>query len=90
MVSEAEFWIEATAIATVAALIPIYMGFIHVEPLTVALYAAVGGIAMAIGEALQFEGKLVEPREIAIDSATWSTGIAAVGGVAYGLALVLI
>ncbi len=90
MISELEFWIEAAAIAAVATLIPVYMGFIHVAPLGAAAYAALGGCAMALGETLQFGGHSVDAREFAIDSAAWGTGIAGVGGIAYVLALIFI
>ena len=88
MPSLSHFWIETSAIGTALLLIPLYMGFIHVSPPGAAAYAAVGGLAMAVGEELQFGSRGM--RVTLWDVLLWGAAIAGAGGVAYVLALVYI
>ena len=88
MLSTSELWVEIAAVLAVLLLIPAYMGFIHVSVVGAAAYATVAGIAMTLGEELHFpRGQ----RQLSL----WDIGlriaaIAGVGGIAYGLALLLI
>lgn len=82
-----ELWIEAAAFLAAVLLIPLYMGLVHVPPSGLALYVAVGGVAMAIGEELQFGAAW----DVTIhDVLLWAAAIAGGGGLAYLLALLLV
>ncbi|MGZ8282646.1 MAG: hypothetical protein ACXWUN_06795 [Allosphingosinicella sp.] len=88
MLSNTEFWVETSATATVLLLIPLYMGLIHVSPVGAVAYAGVGGVAMAVGEDLQFGLAAVRPS--LVDVLLWACAIAGSGGIFYLLALWLI
>lgn len=91
MISETEFWIETGALMAALLVIPFYLGFIHVSPGGAIAYAVLGGVAMAIGEQLQFPGPaLPSLREFITDILLWSAAISGVGGLIYVLALVLV
>jgi hypothetical protein len=85
--SLAQFWIETGAMIAVLVAIPAYLGIVHADLIVACAYASVGGLAMAVGEALQFGGVL---RFTVGDVVLWSTAIAGTGGVAYALALILV
>ena len=87
MTGLANMWIEAAAIAAAVLAIPAYMGFIHATPAAALAYFVVGGTAMSLGEQLQFRFDV----EIDLaDIALWCAAIAALGGLAYLLALLFI
>ena len=88
MPTTTHFWVEAVAILIGLVAIPLYMGIIHVSPPGAAAYAVVGGLAMAAGERLQFGTRRSKPA--LEDVLLWSAFIAAVGGAAYLVALVLV
>jgi hypothetical protein len=88
MPSLTQFWIETGATLVAVLLIPFYMGFIHVGAFGAAAYAAVGGLAMAIGEQLQFEPR--RPNIEASDVLLWSAAIGGSGGLAYVVALIFL
>ena len=88
MMGAAELWIETLAMLAAVLLIPIYMGFIHLSPLHMLAYAGLGGLAMAIGEDLQFRAG---PWDLQLwDILPWAVAIAVAGGAAYVLALIFI
>lgn len=88
MLNKFESWLEIGATFAAVLLIPIYMGFIHVAPVGAAAYAGVGGVAMAVGEEVQFRTSL---KQVTLwDMVLWAMAIAGVGGVGYVLALILI
>ena len=79
---------EAGATATVLVLIPVYMGFIHVGAFGAAAYFVVAGLAMAVGEQLQFR---VSPLRINLaDVMLWAAATCGMGGVGYLLAWLFI
>ena len=78
-----ELWIEAGAFLAAVLLIPLYMGLIHVPPAGLVAYAGFGGVAMAVGEELQFSTAC---RVTFHDVLLWASAIAGAGGVAYLLA----
>ena len=88
MLSTSELWVEIAAAFAVALLIPTYMGFIHMSLVGAAAYAALAGLAMTLGEELHFpRGE----RQLSFwDIFLRIAAIAGVGGIAYGLALILI
>lgn len=83
-----QFWIEAAATAAAIIVIPLYMGFIHVSVSAAVAYAGVGGLAMALGEGLQFGRGFLAVA--IVDVILWSGVILCAGGLIYGLALLLI
>jgi len=88
MPSLAHFWIETCAILGALLVLPAYMGLIHVSPAGAVAYAAVGGVAMTIGEQLQFGLRRLS---VALaDVLLWGAAFLAAGGTAYVLALILI
>ena len=88
MISTAQIWIETSACIAALFLIPLYMGLVHVPPVGALAYAGVGGVAMAVGEELQFEASLLDVS--LADVPMWSAAIAVGGGIAYALALFLV
>ena len=83
-----QFWIETGAALAAVLAIPFYMGFIHVSALGAAAYAGVGGVAMAVGEDLQFG--IQRPALTFWDVGLWIAAIAGTGGVAYVVALIFV
>ena len=90
MLSDFEFWVQTGATAAVVVLIPFYLGFVHVSPLGAAVYAAAGGVAMTVGEHLQFRLRTVDFRDALLDAALWGAALAGIGGLVYLLALLFI
>lgn len=90
MLSEIEIWIELTAIAAVVVMIPLYLGFVHVAPAGALAYAAAGGIALTMGEHLQFRLPRGRLKHAAIDAVLWVAAISGIGGIVYLLALIFL
>lgn len=90
MLSDFEFWVQASATAAVVVLIPLYLGFVHVGPGGAAAYAAAGGVAMTVGEHLQYRLRRLDLADLLLDAALWGAAIAGIGGLAYLLALLFI
>ena len=87
MLTDVEFWLETGATATVLLLIPVYMGFIHVGAFGAGAYVLVAGVAMALGEQLQFHRS---PRVSPSDVLLWAAATGGIGGAGYLLALIFI
>ena len=88
MTAMIHFWIETAAFAAAIILIPLYMGYVHMSPPGAVAYAAVGGLAMAVGEALQFDSRRI--RLTVWEVGLWCGAILGTGGIVYILALLLI
>lgn len=90
MLSDFEFWVQASATAAVVVLIPLYLGFVHVGLAGAAAYAAAGGVALTAGEHLQYRLRGIVLGDVLLDAALWGAAIAGVGGLVYLLALLFI
>lgn len=90
MLSDFEFWVQTGATTAVVVLIPLYLGLVHVGPAGAAAYAAAGGVAMTVGEHLQYRLRAIDLNDVLLDAALWGAAIAGVGGLVYLLALLLI
>ncbi len=88
MVTWTETLAEAAGALFVAALIPFYMGLIHLTFLHFAAYSIAAAIALAGGECLRFGARGLTMSDFASDAGLWGLLVLVVGSLTYFLALV--
>ena len=89
--SNVEVWAEISGALVAAALLPFYMGFLHLTLLQLLLYTAVAGTLLTLGEQMRF--RHVQPfqvRDFIADLPMWTGLVLGLGLVAYVAALLLI
>jgi hypothetical protein len=86
-----DLWVEAFGALSVAALLPFYMGYLHLTVLDLLIYSAVAGAALASGAQLLFPAR--EPWRIEDflgDLSLWIQLVLGLGLICYLLAILLV
>ena len=85
-----EVWAAATVSAVAVLAIPVYLGVAGTPPLGFMGYAAVAGIALAVGDWLDSGLRFIEdPAGLLIDASAWALATAVFGGMAFLVSLLL-
>ena len=88
MTSNGELWTEAGGALMVAALLPFYIGYLHLGLIELVLYSSVAAAMLTAGEHLRFGGLVsVSASELLSDFVLWAQLVLGIGVAAYLIAL---
>lgn len=89
--SDFDVWAEVTGALLAAAMLPFYMGILHLSLVQLLLYASVAGPMLAIGEQLRRRGiRTFCAADFWGELPMWTALVLGLGLLAYGAALLLI
>jgi hypothetical protein len=91
MVSQFELWTEALGALALAALLPFYMGYLHLSLLQLLLYTGLTALLLTAGEYLRFGGAdAVSVSDVGRDVTLWAQLVLGLGLPSYLVALVAV
>lgn len=89
--TNADLWLEAFGALSVAAVLPFYMGYLHLTVLDLIIYSGVAGVALASGEQLIFPARESwRVDDLLGDFILWVQLVLGLGLVCYLVAIVLV
>lgn len=91
VVSDLDLWTEAVGALVAAAILPFYMGFLHLTVVEFLLYSCVAGALLALAERIQFGGSTMGVLVDYLDDALlWIQMVTGLGAISYLLAVILV
>lgn len=89
--SDLDLWTEGIGALVAGALLPFYIGFLHLTVGEFLLYAGVAGALMALAERLQSGGAAIRPLWDYLDDALlWTQMVIGLGAISYLVAVILV